>query len=192
MHKLTLVQKAVNLGEYQDMILKGQLPLVVRLTEEEVKSKEFSLTPFSGFYYRTFDSDGFENQFLHEDRLREAIEEKKIFIPEFIDLEDKMKYVDYISNSNSVDFGGSIVFRDKKRVFKGCQARDSIQKNQPHVEYVSMQCNSYSGFVPMVWHGGHSEDSEELFSLCSDVLYHFREKKEEPAIQKKIQISGKD
>lgn len=44
----------------------------------------------------------------------------------------------------------------------------------------------------MVWHGGHSEDSEELFSLCSDVLYHFREKKEEPAIQKKIQISGKD
>lgn len=131
MHKLTLVQKAVNLGEYQDMILKGQLPLVVRLTEEEVKSKEFSLTPFSGFYYRTFDSDGFENQFLHEDRLREAIEEKKIFIPEFIDLEDKMKYVDYISNSNSVDFGGSIVFRDKKRVFKGCQARDSIQKINP-------------------------------------------------------------
>ena len=37
----------------------------------------------------------------------------------------------------------------------------------------------------MVCPGGHDEDSEELFSLCTDVLYHFREKEEESAVQKR-------
>lgn len=138
MKKLTLVQKAVRLEEYQDMVLKGQLPLVVKLTEEEIRNEEFPNNPFSEFYFSTFSTDGLQNQFLNEDHLREAIEKKKIFIPDFIDLDGNTKYVDYISESHSVDFGGHIVFRGKKRLFKGGQARDCIQKNQSHVEYVRM------------------------------------------------------
>lgn len=186
MKKLTLVQKAVRLEEYQDMILKGQLPLVVKLTEEEIRNGEFPNNPFSEFYFSTFSIDGLQNQFLNEDHLREAIEDKRIFIPEFIDLEGKTKFVDYISKSDSVDFGGHIVFRNRKRILKGEQSKESIQKNHSYVGYVKMQCGGASGFVPMFWSGFYEAASEELFSLCTEADYHFHKKQEEPAIQKRI------
>jgi len=191
MDKLTLVQKAVNLDEYQDMLLKKQLPLVVRLTKEEVKNQEFGANPFSELYYQTFDSDGFENQFLHEDRLREAIEEKKIFIPELIDTNGDTKYVDYISESHSVDFGGRIVFRNTKRLFKGGQAKYSIQKNHApvHSEIVPMRIGNTSGMISIFSYPGHSKNSEELFYLCSETLYHSKSKMEDSSTQKRIQIS---
>lgn len=192
MNTITLVQKVADLSKYLEMSCNGELPLVVRLDDrdETLEKREFAHYPFAGLYYNVYIlEDGFTHYFLNEDCLREAIEKSEIFVPKFIDLEGKIRYVDYVSKTDSVDSGGHIVFRNRKRLLRGAQARDSIQNNQSHVEYVQMQFEHSSGFVPMFVCGSYNgAKHEELFSLCSRAVYHSHKREKEIAVQKKIQI----
>lgn len=179
---MTLVQTVANFYQYHEMKSNNQLPLVLQLSNYEVeflfdgkKSKPISIKNLYKESYMSKDKD-VHYLFLNSESLRNLIEHGKIFIPDFISSDGETKYVDYIGESYSVDFGDLLVFRDSKRIFSHGQKKCSLQKNRITITPIEMRISSLSGTVPMFLTPGHSANSEELFILCTEAVYDTWEK----------------
>lgn len=179
---MTLVQTVANLYEYHEMKSNNQLPLVLQLSDYEKeflldgkKAKPISIKNLYKESYMSHDEE-MHYLFLNSDSLRNLIEHGKIFIPEFISSNGEIKYVDYVGESYSVDFGDLLVFRDSRRRFSSSQRRCSLQKNRITITPIEMRMSSLSGNVPMFLTPSHSANSEELFILCTQSVYNAQEK----------------
>ncbi len=179
---ITLVQTVADIFEYHEMRENNQLPLVLNLSDYEMEflfdgrpSKPISI---KNLYRPSYMSNkkNMNYLFLNSDSLRELIEHGKIFIPDFIASDGEVKYVDYVSESYSVDSGDLLVFRDSKRIFSSNQKKCSLKKNRVTITPMEMRISNISGTVPMFLTPGHSADSEELFILCTQAVYDTQEK----------------
>ena len=171
MKKVTLVQMIADFDTYQKMIQDGELPLVLELTKDEAEVFMESLGN-SGLYFGLYGDEDQEkkNFLLSAHCLREAIENKEIYISKFIDINGNTKYVDYIRASHSVDFGDMIVFRKRKRWFGKSQVKYSLQKNKVKLEMVRFGIGNVSSYVPTLIPTKEHSEREELYTLCTNLL----------------------
>lgn len=191
MKKLTLVQRVAELEEFIRMRDSGYLPLVVGLTDDEVRllkaNPDTSPLGINSLYYPAYqrNKNNLLCMFLGSDYLRELIESRRACVLEFIDLNGETKYVDYVKKSYSVDCEGVIVFRDRKRLWGSSQAKYSLNKNQRKGSLVSISIGNVSGSVPMFYSESMNEDSEqeELLILCADTLSSYTNGKEKQLIK---------
>lgn len=193
MKNITLVAKVAELQEYQKMNSNQELPLVLRFTDFEMslleKDKNFKSSNIGLLYYHyasPISEDKNHYFFLNEETLADFIENRKISISEFITNEGDIKYVDYISRSHSIDFGGRVVFRKEKRTKNNNQAGYSKRKNRLKITSSEWKMTSGSISLPMLVSSPPNYDSEELFSLCLETIYSQNKKTLEEGYQKKI------
>lgn len=169
--KITLVQKVATLQEFVEMQKNKQLPIVLKVTKEEWKTLEkFEFLRKNGLDLIFNPSSMIEKDEtfylrINDERLKTLIEANKIYIPTFIDLEGNKKYVDYIHQSHSFDFGNRLVFRDKPRLLACLQGNYSIKRNQAEVTYLPSSIGYVTGFL-----NRYSENSEEIFNLGSRAI----------------------
>lgn len=146
--RIILVQTIGDLEEFYELRDKNILPLVLKLYKNEIdilKIKSFDHSPSSisvPYLYKTSARYNGNQEYLTlwENSLQELIEKRRIYIPEFIDIDSNRKYVDYIlqtyhsvfedqeyANFLCTDYRHKILFRDKKRIFeKLCSNRDFV------------------------------------------------------------------
>lgn len=147
--RITLVQTIGNLEEFYELRDKNALPLALKLYQSEIdilKIKSFDHSPSSisvpYLYKITAKYSGNQKYLtLWENSLGELIEKRRIYIPEFIDMDANRKYIDYIiqtyhsafpdqedANFLCTDYRHKILFRDRKRIFeKLCSNRDFVR-----------------------------------------------------------------
>lgn len=153
--KITLVQTIGNLENFYEFREGKALPLLLKLHREEInglRMKSHSFSPNSmnpSYLYRPetrADNPEEEYYSLSENSLETLIKKWKIYIPKFIDIHAKRKYIDYILvtyhsattqsdvvNPLCTDYRHRILFRDKKRV---------LEKFGSNYDFVRGQFNS--------------------------------------------------
>lgn len=188
MKKITLIQTVSTFKGYQQMLALNQLPLVLKVTEDELeeikKEKQENGLNIHSLYYNTYCPLQYEiNLFISAEQLKRLIESKKIYIPTFVDQEGKIKFVDYIYKSYSNKIKSGIVFRDKKRLFEKSQAGYSLKKNRMKLiptefkleEQVQVSHSIYTTLPP--------QNFIELYSLCLDTIWEQDELNEQQLIK---------
>lgn len=147
--RITLVQTIGDLEEFYELREKNALPLALKLYQSEIdilKIKSFDHFPSSisvPYLYKAASKEDGKQKYLtlFENSLGTLIEERKIYIPEFIDIDANRKYIDYIiqtyhsafpdqeyANFLCTDYRHKILFRDRKRIFeKLCSNRDFVR-----------------------------------------------------------------
>lgn len=140
--RITLHQTVVDPEDFYELLEIGILPLAISLSETDKriymdKNKNKEMLSIASLYTLKDWWKNHENQtyaFIKNEKLKELVESKKIYIPEFIDLNGTTKYVDYIKADPQLyntNFGNRLIFRDKKRIFEKRQAAYSIKRNNP-------------------------------------------------------------
>ncbi len=148
MERVTLVQTIGNLEEFYEFRDKKALPLALKLHRNQVDAlniKSFNHFPSSinvSYLYKIALRANEEEEYvtLWENSLGELVENCKIYIPEFIDIDANRRYIDYITktyhsaredsdeaNFLCTDYRHKILYRDKKRLF------ESLGKNTDFV-----------------------------------------------------------
>lgn len=152
--RITLVQTIGNLEDFYELRDKGALPLALKLYQSEIdilKIKILDHSPSSisvPYLYKTterVDDEDRQQKYLtlRETSLEELIDDHRIYIPEFIDMEANRQYIDYIlktyrsafenqdyANVLCTDYRNRILFRDKKRLFEGLGPNTDFVRGQ--------------------------------------------------------------
>lgn len=132
--EVKLLNKLVTLSEYQELLESDTYPLAIQLNEEETyafkKCKQCqnflnlneSFRTLLDFYLMTSNPDDKSSVrfYMNAYTLREKIAMNEVFVSTFIDSDDQVRFVDYISESYGYDFDAPrIVFRkNPRRVFR--------------------------------------------------------------------------
>lgn len=126
--EIKLLKKLVTLEEYQEYIQNNIFPLAIKLNKEEteVYSKKEPHYLFLGLnesfenmYSRALDpnNNNLVRLYLNAYDLREKIATGKVFVNTFIENDNEIKSVDYISESYGYDLDAPrVVFRKKPRI----------------------------------------------------------------------------
>jgi len=176
--KITLVQKVANLEEYQKMVAKQQLPIVLKLTDSELQKieqpdyiKEISTKQnfqkneeINQLYRRTTCLSEKDSNYLYmnTEYLRNLIKTNRIYIPEFIDSKQEKKYVDYIYQSDSAELGSGIVFRETPRFF--FRKKEHFKLVRTEDAKIGIKGGNIILAIPF-------SKYQDLFSLCMDTIW---------------------
>lgn len=149
--RITLIQTIGDLEEFYEIRDKNALPLALKLYKSEIdvlKIKSFDHSPSSisvpYLYKGTARYDGKQEYLaLSEISLQKLIENHRIYIPEFIDMDANKQYIDYIlmtyrsvfeedgdANFLCTDYRHRILFRDKKRLFESLGPNTDFVRGQ--------------------------------------------------------------
>ncbi len=124
--EVILLNQLVSLNEYQKCIEKNIYPLAIKLNEDETaifqKCKQYqnflnvstSFKILLDFYILTSNLDNKKAVifYLNPYILRKKITRDEVFVNTFIDFDNQVKFVDYISESQGFDLDAPrIVFR---------------------------------------------------------------------------------
>ena len=137
--RITLVQTIGNLEEFYELRENNALPLALKLHRSEIEALDIlshdhypSSISVPYLYTGTPKYDEKEKYLtLYGYSLQELIENHRIYIPEFIDMDAHRQYIDFIiqtyrsafedeeyANFLCTDYSHRILFRDKKRLFE--------------------------------------------------------------------------
>lgn len=126
--EIKLLKKLVTLEEYREYIQNNIFPLAIKLNKEETEaySKKRTTLSFLGLnesfenmYSRALDpnNNNLVRLYLNAYDLREKIATGKVFVNTFIENDNEIKSVDYISESYGYDLDAPrVVFRKKPRI----------------------------------------------------------------------------
>lgn len=192
--RIVVSQAVTTLKELRELKEEfNELTLVAELTQEEKEELCKNETPSKnnlGYLYNVDACIKSDHEtyyaFLNADSVRQLIEQRKIYIPLYIDANGKEKYIDYFYKSYSLDYRDGIVFRDKKRLFEKRQAAYSLNRNSIKIVPIEMAWARQNGFAPGFLPPQHSSNKEEIFTLCMEAIkVHEARVKRKKELQKK-------
>jgi len=149
--RITLVQTIEDLDAFYELREKEALPLVLKLHKAEIDTlkisgfKHFPSSISAPYLYKRTALEDEEKEYcvLSEISLGKLIENFKIYIPEFIDMDGNRRFIDYILqtyhsvyedscdwNLLCTDYSHKILFREKKRFFESLGSNIDFVRGQ--------------------------------------------------------------
>ena len=124
--RMVVSQAVTTLKELRELKEEfNELTLVAELTQEEKEELCKNETPSKdnlGYLYNVDACIKSDHEtyyaFLNADSVRQLIEQRKIYIPLYIDANGKEKYIDYFYKSYSLDCGEELFFEIRKDYLK--------------------------------------------------------------------------